>query len=150
MNTLENLMVLEPQIMARLTEHLAGMVPKVHVLAAADLAGVTEATQVTPAVHVVYQNYRIVESRSDGKAARIEQTWLAILATKNVKDTRSGAAARAEAGVIAARVAKALMGFKADSASKPFNLAQGPGAGFSNGFAYLPLAFVAELLLSTS
>lgn len=150
MNSLDNLMVLEPQIVARLNEHLAGLSPKVHVLAAADLAGVTEATQVTPAVHVVYQNYRVVETRSDGKTARVEQTWLAIVATKNVKDTRSGAAARAEAGVIAARVAKALMGFKAESASKPFSLAQGPGAGFSNGFAYLPLAFVAELALSVS
>lgn len=148
MNPIDNLMVLEPQIVARLTEHLAGIVPKVHVLAAADLSGVTEATQVTPAVHVVYQNYRVVESRSDGKAARMEQTWLAVLATRNVKDTRSGAAARAEAGVIAARVAKALMGFKAESASKPFSLTQGPGAGFSNGFAYLPLAFVAELALN--
>lgn len=147
MNALDNLMLLEPQIMARLNEQLDGVIPKVHVLAAADLAGVTEATQVTPAVHVVYQNYRVVESRSDGTAARIEQTWLTIIATKNVKDTRSGAAARADAGLIAARVAKALMGFKPEAASKPLRLAQGPGAGFSNGYAYLPLAFVAELAL---
>ncbi|MES2948670.1 MAG: hypothetical protein V4858_09020 [Pseudomonadota bacterium] len=150
MNALDNLMVLEPQLVARLTEQLADLSPKVHVLAAADLAGVTEATQVTPAVHVVYQNYRVVESRSDGKASRIEQSWLTIIATKNVKDTRSGAAARAEAGLIAARVAKALMGFKPEAASKPLHLVQGPGAAFSNGFAYLPLAFVAELTLSVN
>ena len=147
MNAIDDLMVLEPQIMARLAEKLADLTPKVHVLAAADLAGVTEGTQVTPAVHVVYQNYRVLESRSDGAAARVELTWLTIIATKNVKDTRSGAAARADAGLIAARVAKALMGFKAEAASKPLRLSQGPGAGFSNGFAYLPLAFVAELAL---
>lgn len=148
MNALDNLMLLEPQIMDRLSEQLADLNPKVHVLAAADLGGVTEATQVTPAVHVVYQGYRIVDNRSDGKAARLEQTWLAIVATKNVKTTRSGAAARADAGLIAGRVAKALMGFKACAASKPLRLVQGPGAGFSNGFAYLPLAFVAEVALS--
>ena len=147
MNPLDNLMLLEPQIMERLLERLGGLVPKVHVLAAAELAGVTEATQVTPAVHVVYQNYRVVESRSDGTAARMEQTWLTIIATKNVKDTRSGAAARADAGLIAALVAKALMGFKPQAASKPLRLSQGPGAAFSNGFAYVPLAFVAELAL---
>lgn len=150
MNVPDNLMLLEPQIMARLGEHLADLSPAVHVLAAADLAGVTEATQRTPAVHVVYQGYRVVESRSDGTAARLEQTWLVTVATKNVKDTRSGAAARADSGLIAARVARALMGFKADAASKPLRLAQGPSAGFSNGYAYLPLAFVAELALSAS
>lgn len=148
MMPLDNLMVLEPQIMARLSEQLAGIVPKVHVLAAADLAGVTEDTQLTPAVHVVYQNYRVVESRSDGKAARIEQTWVTVLATRNVKTTRSGSAARSEAGVIAAGVLKALMGFRAEAASKPFSLVQGPSAGFHKGFAYLPLAFVAELALN--
>lgn len=150
MSPIDDLMVLEPQIMARLNEQLVGLSRKVHVLAAADLAGVTEGTQVTPAVHVVYQNYRLLESRSDGRASRIEQTWLTIVATKNVKDTRSGAAARAEAGLIFGRVAKALMGFKAEGASKPLRLVQGPGAGFSNGFAYLPMAFVAELALSVS
>lgn len=147
---IDNLMLLEAPLMQRLAEQLADTVPKVHVLAAADLAGVTEATQPTPAVHLVYQGYRIVESRSDGGAARIEQTWLVTVATKNVKNTRSGAAARSDAGLIAARVAQALMGFKPGPASKPLRLTQGPDAGFSNGFAYLPLAFVVEMALSNA
>jgi len=147
---IENLMQLEGVLMQRLQDQLADMAPKVHVLAAADLAGVTEATQPTPAVHVVYQGYRIVESRSDGCAARIDQAWLITVATKNVKNTRSGAAARSDAGLVAARVAKALMGFKAGMASKPLRLEQGPDAGFNNGFAYLPLVFVGELALSNT
>lgn len=134
--------------MARLAEQLADLAPKVHVMSAADLAGVTEATQVTPAVHVVYQGYRVTETRSDGTVVRIEQTWLATVATRNVKNTRTGDAARAAAGLIAGRVAQALMGFKPVIAAKPLRLVNGPGAGFNAGFAYLPLAFDAELVLS--
>jgi hypothetical protein len=145
---IDNLMMLEPLLTARLAEQLADLSPKVHVLSAADLAGVTEATQVTPAVHVIYSSYRVTESRSDGRAARIAQTWLCVVATKNVKATRSGVAARVDAGLIAARVCKALLGYTPPGTSKPLHLEQGPGAGFKDGYGYLPLAFVGELALS--
>jgi hypothetical protein len=142
-----NLLELEPLLMARLAEQLADMSPKVHVLAAADLASVTEATQVTPAVHVLYRNYAITESRSDGRAVRMDQTWLAVVATRNVQNLRSGAAGRADAGLIARRVTQALMGFKPTAISKPVRLTNAPDAGNSNGYQYLPLAFCAELVL---
>lgn len=144
----ENFLALEPLLVARLTEQLADMVPKVHVMSAVDLAGVTEATQITPAVHVVYQGYRVTETRPDGTVVRVVQTWLATVATRNARNLRTGDAARAEAGLIAGRVAQALMGFKPQATSKPLRLVNGPGAGFSAGFAYLPLAFDAELVLS--
>lgn len=142
-----NLMALEPLLMARLKEQLADITPKVHVLAASDLAGITEATQVTPAVHLLYQRYLITESRADGRAARLDQTWLAVVATRNVRDLRSGAAGRADAGLIARRVASALMGFVPATGGKPVRLTNGPDAGNSAGYQYLPLAFVAELVL---
>lgn len=144
---IDNLMALEPLLMARLAEQLADLSPKVHVLAAADLASVTEATQVTPAVHLLYQRYAITEARSDGKAVRLDQTWLAVVATRNVRDLRSGAAGRADAGLIARRVASALMGFKPALSSKPIRLTNAPDAGSSTGYQYLPLAFVAELVI---
>lgn len=150
MNNLENFLALEPVLVARLVEQLADLVPKVHVLAAADLAGVTETTQLTPAVHVVYQGYRVVESKPDGRAARIEQTWLATVASRNMATLRTGSAARADAGLIAQRVCQALMAFKPPVASKPLRLTEGPGAGFNAGFQYLPLAFVAELVLGST
>jgi hypothetical protein len=130
-----------------LQEQLADISPKVHVLAANDLAGVTEATQVTPAVHVLYQSYSLGEGRSDGTAVRLEQTWLTGVAPRNVRDLRSGAAGRADAGLIARRVAAALMGFKTPITAKPLKLTNAPAAGNSAGFQYLPLAFVAELVL---
>lgn len=144
---IDNLLLLEAPLMERLADQLADLTPKVHVLAAADLEGVTEKSQVTPAVHLLYWRHRIAESGTSGKTARLEQTWLAIVATKNVKNLRSGTAVRVDAGLIAAHVAKALMGFMPAGGSKPVRLAEGPDAGFSGGYSYLPLAFVAELAL---
>lgn len=144
----ENFLALEGLLLARLGAQLADLSPKVHILAAADLAGITEATQVTPAVHLVYQGYRVSESRADGHATRLEQTWLATVAVRNLKDMRTGVAARVDAGLIAARVASALMGFVCTPGAKPLRLVDGPSAGFSAGYQYLPLAFVAEIVLS--
>ena len=121
-----------------------------HVLTASSLAGVTEDKQTTPAVHVVYKNYKILEARADGTLVRIEQTWLATMAIKNVKDLRSGAAARVDVGLITARVARALMGFKPPICLRPLELTDAPEGGFHAGFQYLPLAFKAELKLGTS
>lgn len=145
---LDNLLLLEPELMARLKTELSGLTPPVHVLSKDDLAGVKEEQQLVPAVHLVYQGYRVVEaSRADGKAARIEQTWLAVVVTRNVANLKSSDAARKQAGVLCAKVLAGLMGFKAAGAAGPLKLATPPAAGFSKGFGYVPLAFTAELAL---
>lgn len=150
MAELQSFLALEPELMARLRERLdAAGLPKVHVLGAADLAGVTEEKQIVPAVHLVYQGHSVLESRADGTAARIGQTWLAVVATRNTRTVKTGAAARAEAGPLALLVARALMGWQPPSAAKRLHLVQGPGAGFNAGFAYLPLAVQAEILIKT-
>ncbi|MDP2548084.1 hypothetical protein [Oceanobacter sp. 4_MG-2023] len=119
-----------------------------HVLTTTDLAGATEASQPTPAVHLVYQNYRVIESRPDGRAARIQQTWLTVIAVRNVRNTRSGAAARSEATELASLLAPALMGFKPTGAAKPLTLVTAPQASYSTGHQYLPLAFAVETTLT--
>lgn len=144
-----NLLVLEAELLARLRTNLGN--PAIHVLCAADLAGVTEEKQLTPAVHVVYQGYHIAESRSDGRAVRMEQTWLVVVATRNVRglgNLQAADAARAAAGSLGALVASALMGWRPPSAAKPLRLVDGPRADYSAGHQYLPLAFVTELLLN--
>lgn len=148
MTPADNFLALEALLIARLNEQLADLTPKVKVHSAVDLAGVAEEQQITPAVHVIYRGYRVVETRPDGRAVRMEQTWLAVVATTNKRNLRTGEAARNEAGLIARRVCSALMGFRATPASRPLRLTDGPEAGFSNGFQYLPLAFLAELALT--
>lgn len=140
---------LEPEahIVARLQESLAGLRPQVHVLTGAELALIKEELQPTPAVHVVWNGFRVLEARADGAAARLEHTWLAVAAVRNVRTLKSGQDARAQAGELAARAGAALMGWRPPNVAGPMRLASAPGAGYSaNGFLYLPLGFEVETL----
>ena len=147
----QSLFDLEPLLLARLTAQFAkpqtGSQAVVKVLTAADLEGVNENMQFTPAVHLVSLGYNVAQNTNDGTEARITQEWLAVVATRSQSGLRAGDAARAEAGVIAAQVCAALMGYKPSLASKPMRLANAPGAKYSAGFQYLPLAFEIELTL---
>lgn len=147
MSTTVNFLALESVLKTRLQTHFAASNPAVQVLSAVDLAGVTEASQLAPAVHLVYQGYRVAETPTHGRVARIEQTWLVVIATRNVSDARTGEAARSQAGAIASQVCTALMGWNPSAVTKPLQLSDAPAAGFLAGFAYLPLAFVTEIVL---
>ena len=138
---------LEPEahIVARLKEALAGVKPAVHVLTAAYLAKVKEENQPTPAVHVVWNGFRVLQAREDGAAARLDHTWLVVAAVRNVRTLQSGQDARAAAGELAARAGAALMGYRPPNVAGPMRLAPAPGSGISPaGFMYLPLAFLVE------
>jgi phage gp37-like protein len=138
-----NFLALEPELVARLRAQLAG----VHVLTGVDLAEVTEEKQLTPAVHVVFAGYQVLESRRDGLVSRVEQTWLAVVATRNSRNLATGASARQDAGTLAARVAAALMGHQPLSAATPLRMEGAPNPMFRGGHQYLPLAFSTELVL---
>lgn len=140
---MQDLLSVGDELVARLKDRLP---PDLHVLSAADLAGVTEERQLTPAVHVLYQGYRLLESSANGLTARIEQTWLVVVATRNVRALASGSATRLEAGALAAGVLQALMGFKPGSAAKPLQLSGAPAARYTAGAQYLPLAFATEVV----
>lgn len=118
------------------------------VMTAADLAAVTEDRQPTPALHVVYQNYRVLENRPDGKAAAIEQSWLVVAVAKDVSDMRSGEASRLAAGVLAEQALPHLMGWTPPGAAGPLLLATPPKPAYSNGITYLPLAFTVKTTIA--
>jgi len=100
----DNFLALEPLIVARLKSALPA---DVHVLSAADLAGIAESAQPTPAVHVLYRGYRVRDADVPAFAA-IEQTWLTVIAARNLTDLASGSDARQAAGPLAADVIDAL------------------------------------------
>lgn len=131
-------MALEPRLVALLKQALAGVSPAVHVLTAAELADVQESKQLTPAVHVVYGGYRIAEDI--GTAWRLEHTWYAVTAVRNVAQVKSGAAGRQDAGVIATAVALALADAKVAGAAEPLTLITPPGPSHSAPYTYLPTA----------
>lgn len=135
-------MAAEPHIVARLREALHSIKPAVHVLTALDLASLVEAKQPTPAVHVLWRGFKVLETRTDGVAAKLDHTWAVVAAVRNVRTLASGQDARAEAGRLAAQAGAALMGWRPDNVSGPMRLANAPAAQASAaGFFYLPLAF---------
>lgn len=137
-------LAVEPHLLARLKDAMAGLSPAVHVLTAADLAGVKETAQRTPAVHLVWGGFKPLESRPDGKQVRLDHTWLVVTAVRNVAGTKAGAAARAEAGPLMARAGAALMGFRPPGVAGPMRMTATQSAYYSAGFMYLPLAFLVE------
>lgn len=148
----DNFMALEPLLLDRLEQHFASAMPaspqKVRVLSAADLALLKDGTQPTPSVSIIYQGYKVIDVNPSGLAARIEQTWLAWVSTKNVADMRGGAPARNTSGQLGAQVLYALMGFKPPLLSKPLRLINAPPASFANGIGHCPFAFAAEILIN--
>jgi hypothetical protein len=136
-----NFLAPEPHIVARLKE----LLPGVHVLTAADLAATKEESQPVPAVHVVWNGFRVLGSRVDGKVSNLAHEWLIVSAVRNVRGLKSGADARQEAGELAARAGAALMGYRLPNTSSFMSLSPSPRAGYSTaGYLYLPLAFQVE------
>jgi len=96
----------------------AALPPQVQVLTAVNLGALLYGTQVAPAVYLIYQGGTVPETRHDGLAARIAQTWLAVACARNPSASQSGAPAQDDAGVIAEQVLDALAGWQPEGASK--------------------------------
>jgi len=129
----------EELIIARLTERVGSVRA---VLSAADLAGVQEAKQTTPALHVVYDGDRLGDSAGRGIANQVYQRWLVITAVRSARGQRTGAGAREAAGPIISAVLQALLGWAPSDEHQPLVRTSAPRPHFSaGGFAYFPLAF---------
>lgn len=141
--TPDNFLAAEPLIIAMLRAKLPA---QVHVLSAADLAGVAGGQQPTPAVHVLYMGYRPIETRT-GALLGVEQHWLTVVVTRNVADIETGFHARQDAGPLAAQVMDALNRQRLRDArgpigGAPLRLDAAPAPGFDDGHYYLPLGWV--------
>ncbi len=65
---------------------------------AADLAGVKDSLQVTPACHVLLQNIKLASQIRMGDAEAWIQEWLTVVVTRSAQDAKTGAGAMALAG----------------------------------------------------
>lgn len=142
---MENYLSAEPLLIARLREKVSDVKG---VLSAADLAGVAESAQQTPALHVVFGGYRPTRSvdGSRGAIQETEQTWWVVAAVKNLRSPQTGENAREQAGPILSAVLAALQGWQPTAKHTPLELAAGPRPGFSKGYGYFPLAFVTRVV----
>lgn len=139
-----NWMLLEPHLVDAVKVAVAGMSPAVQVLTAAELADFAEAKQPTPAIHVVYQGYRVVEDI--GVAWRLAHTWLAVAACRSAAQIRSGSKARQDAGALAARVAMRMAGAEIPGATTRLTLVSPPQVAYSAPYVYMPTAFQVETI----
>ena len=134
-----NYLAAESLIVARLKAQVSGIA---HHLTAADLAGVREERQHTPATHTLYDGDDLGDRAGDGLAQLIRQRWMVVVAVKNARDTRRGAAARAEAGRHITAVLQALAGWSPGTGLGPLVRIPGPRPAFSpGGYAYFPFTF---------
>ncbi len=145
----DNFLAAESLLIARLRDVLP---TDVHVLSAADLSGVADTQQPTPAVHVIYTGYQVADTRT-GAAAAIDQQWLTIVVTRNVADIEQGFHARQAAGPLAAQVMDALYRHRLKQGGKsfgagPLRMASAPAPGFLDGHFYLPLGWTVGVMFS--
>lgn len=140
---MDNYLIAEQLIVDRLRSRLSS---NIKVLSAADLVGVSENAQATPAVHVIYDGYRPTQVTGNGRKQETEQTWLTVIAVRNVRDTRAATATREDAGPIMLDCLKALQGWKLSDEHSSLELAGAPKAGYSAGFGYFPLAFTTRIV----
>ena len=113
----------------------------VKVFSAADLAGAQANFQFAPAVHVIFSGYRVKRNAANNLVCEVEQTWLTVVAVRNARDQKAGAAARGDSGDLTKTVFDAMAGWLPEGSCRPFSLADGPGSGFDEGVFFIPLAW---------
>lgn len=109
----------------------------------ADLAGVKESSQVTPARHVVLHSYAPIDGV--GSDRTWSEIWLVVHVVKNV---RQGAGAQVVSESAAAMIAETLAvldGWRPPGAVRPLSSIEPPRPLISAGFGYFALAFTVEV-----
>ena len=135
------LLALEPLIVARLRT-LPGLLG---VYGAAEFADLAKAGKPSPCAYVLYGGYSVIESDTDGTAARVQEQYLVVLSLKHAGPSAGGAQVRAEAPAEIAAVVGALMGWQPDARSyKALRLAAAPRPEPMSGRLLFPLAFAVE------
>lgn len=139
----------EPLIVDRLRLQVAA-VPDPNVMTAADLSGVEQRAQHTPALHIIYDGDEPAGESGQseaGDAQVIWQRWLVVVAVRNVRDTTGGAGARAMAGPLLVSVIQALAGWRPSVDHSPMIRSSAPRPVFDAGFAYYPQLYRTAIVL---
>lgn len=144
MNLREDFLAAGPVLVDRLKAELP---PTVFVLSAKDLAGVKEAAQQAPAVHVIYTTFAPKQG-AGGAWSGVEQTWLTVVVVRNVSSLAGAEAPMAEAGPLMAGVVGALSMWVPPGHAdfQGLHLKPSPPVGYTRaGFAYFPIAWGLDL-----
>lgn len=109
---------------------------------AKDLDGVTNASQVAPAVHVLFSGYVPAQAGRARENITLDQTWSVVLVVRHARGQE-----QQEGGAILDELVRVLHGFKPGDSLLALELAP---AAFSPtyrpGVAYYPLAFTTRVV----
>lgn len=136
-----NYLEAEQLIKAKLETELASNSPKVHVKTAADIAGIEEDSQRTPAVYIVYDGDTVGEDAGYGQSNIVKQRYMAVITVRNKSTIRSGEKTREDAGELLSQVISILSGWKPGNGYSELKRVDSIPPGYSAGFGYFPVAF---------
>lgn len=139
-----NYLAAEALLIERLHATVSG-VRKIY--SAAELAGVEEQAQTTPALHVVYSGDVLDDSAARGRGQVVAQEWLVVTAVRNARDQQGGVAAREDAGPLLTQVIEALSGWSPGPGFDPLRRINAPRPAYRpGGYAYFPLGFSTKVI----
>ncbi len=130
----------EPLLVERLKSRLPATV---QVMVSEELDGVRDASQFVPAVHVLYGGHRIGKAPYPGCEQRL-QRWFCVVAVRN---RRSAAERKGEAGRIIASVEAALLGHKLSSEHTPLIGQDAPKPEYGPGVIYYILVYQTSIVV---
>ena len=116
-----------------------------NVFSTADLVGVKEARQATPALHVVLHSFQPVED--DGASDnRWREIWLVVAVVKQVRQGTGARAVRDAAPELLRETLAALDGWRCPGTVGFVRAISPPGPVITDGFGYFPLAFTSHVV----
>lgn len=140
-----NYFAAEDAIVAR----LKAQVPSItQVLTPFSIGDMLEASQPSPALHVIYAGDNVVGNEAGQGAMRvIGQRWLVVLAVRTPRaQLQDTSELRRLAGVHIPPILKALQGWAPVTWMRPLGRVSGPPAGYSSSFGYFPFMFEGRII----
>lgn len=128
----------------KILERLQAKIADVPTYREDDIANVPELRQKSPAITVIYNGFEVIsEQPGNYRGAKLRQEWLIVVTAKSAARRGGTEDALDDAGALAGRVIKALLGFQ-PSPGAYLRLTDAPGPEYDAGYCYLPLAFFVE------
>lgn len=125
-------------------------IPEVHnrVFTVNDLDKVTNESQTTPALHVLYGGDILGRCGSNGQAQQFDQIWIVVLVVDNAAAQRSGAKIRVVAGPIIFKLLRVLEGFvPLEGHCEALHRIEAAEAIYKSGLVAFPFAFTTKLTI---
>lgn len=127
-----------------LAEHLAQVVGIKRVYKSREVADLSERSQGTPCIHLIYHGDTLPDTSNGGALMQIKQTWLVVLASKTTQKNQ---------GELLTNIIQALAGKTLETAQGSMGVWQRVNTpikpSFNKGFSYYPLAFTCQMRMKT-